>query len=384
MKNSPVEVARSQFAETFETSDTPTVALAPGRVNLIGEHTDYNDGFVLPMAIDRGVAVAFAQRNDGLLRAHSVDFGETRTAEISKLQPRGVAEWFDYVAAVVWVMRDEGMKPSGLDMVVAGDIPVGAGLSSSAALELAIAHAFWAISRWDWNPTKMALLAQKTENDWMGLQTGIMDQMVCANGKKGHALLIDCRDLTSHLLPLPDETTVVVLDTATRRGLVDSAYNERVRQCKTASDFFGVISLRDLSLANFEAQADELNALIHRRARHVITENARTLQAAEAMQAGDAHKLGELMNASHLSLRDDYEVSSIELNIIVEVASAQPGCLGARMTGAGFGGCAVALIKNSNLSSFTDEIAIAYQKKTGLQPQVYVCQPTNGAELVEG
>ena len=370
----------SAFQKEF--NQLPTfIVRAPGRVNIIGEHTDYNDGFVLPMTIDRSVWIALRPRKDQKILLTSLNLPDSTEFSLDKIE-RGKS-WDDYPRGVAWALKKEGYPLQGWEGILVSDIPVGAGLSSSAALELAIARAFWAVSQWDWNPTKMALLAQKTENEWMGLQTGIMDQMVSANGKKGHALLIDCRSLDFDLLPLPKQTTIVILDTATRRGLVDSVYNERVAQCQKASEFFNVETLRDISPTQFETQANQLDLLIRCRARHVISENARTLRAAEAMQTSDANKLGELMNASHISLRDNYEVSSKELNIMVETANSQSGCLGVRMTGAGFGGCAVALVENHAVSSFRDEVALAYQEKTGLQANIYICHPTDGAELVE-
>lgn len=371
----------TEFQQRF--NQLPTfVVRAPGRVNLIGEHTDYNEGFVLPMTINRSMWIALRPRDDQKVIISSLDFPDF--ADFSLDEIIHGESWDEYVRGMAWVLQTEGYHLQGWEGILASDIPVGAGLSSSAALELSVARAFWAISRWDWYPTKMALAAQRTENEWLGLKSGIMDQMISSNGKEDHVLLIDCRDLTSQLIPLPEGVSVVVLDTASRRSLIDSAYNERVTQCKLASDFFGVVALRDIPLAIFETRSVGLDALIRRRARHVVTENNRTLQAAEAMQAGDAIKLGQLMNASHLSLRDDYEVSSEELNTMVEIADSQPGCFGARMTGAGFGGCAVALVQNSSAPSFADEVAVAYQEQTGFQPYVYICHPTNGAELVEG
>ncbi|MCD4673839.1 MAG: galactokinase [Anaerolineaceae bacterium] len=371
----------TEFQQRF--NQLPTfVVRAPGRVNLIGEHTDYNEGFVLPMTINRSMWIALRPRDDQKVIISSLDFPDF--ADFSLDEIIHGESWDEYVRGMAWVLQTEGYHLQGWEGILASDIPVGAGLSSSAALELSVARAFWAISRWDWNPTKMALAAQRTENEWLGLKSGIMDQMISSNGKEDHVLLIDCRDLTSQLIPLPEGVSVVVLDTASRRSLIDSAYNERVTQCKLASDFFGVVALRDIPLAILETRSVGLDALIRRRARHVVTENNRTLQAAEAMQAGDAIKLGQLMNASHLSLRDDYEVSSEELNTMVEIADSQPGCFGARMTGAGFGGCAVALVQNSSAPSFADEVAVAYQEQTGFQPYVYICHPTNGAELVEG
>jgi len=354
---------------------------APGRVNLIGEHTDYNDGFVLPMAIDRAIWIALRPRADRRVRVRSLDFPKPADFFLDALAP--AEGWENYVRGVAWALGEAGYPLRGWEGVLASGIPAGAGLSSSAALELAVERAFWAVSRWDWNPAEMARTAQRVENGWLELKSGIMDQMISALGQEGHALLIDCRDLTSQAVPLPPGSAVVVLDTATRRGLVDSPYNERVAQCAQASAFFGVPALRDVTPATFAARASQLDPLTRRRARHVITENERTLQAAEAMRAGDAAALGALMNASHVSLRDDYEVSSPELNVMVETAQEQESCFGARMTGAGFGGCAVALVKFDEAPNFAQKVALGYRNRTGLEPQVYLCRASDGAGVVE-
>ena len=358
------------------------IVRAPGRVNLIGEHTDYNDGFVLPMAIDRAIWIALRPRADRRVLIHSLEFSQPTDFLLDDIQP--AQGWESYVRGAAWALQQEHYALQGWEGVLASDIPVGAGLSSSAALELAVARAFWAVQPWNWNPTKMAFAAKRVENDWLGLQTGIMDQMISANGQADHALLIDCRTLDTKLVPLPQNSTVVVLDTATRRGLVDSAYNQRVEQCQAASQYFSVPALRDVSPALFAAQATGLDALIQRRARHIVSENARVLAAVDAMQAGDAAAFGQLMNASHASLRDDYEVSSRELNMMVEIAQAQAGCYGARMTGAGFGGCAVALVRTAEVATFAAQVTAAYQAESQIKPDVYICEATNGAELVEG
>jgi galactokinase len=358
------------------------VVRAPGRVNLIGEHTDYNEGFVLPMAIDRAIWIALRPRADRRVSLASLDFPVP--AQFSLDQVTHEEGWQDYVRGMAWALQDTGLNLQGWEGVLASDIPVGAGLSSSAAIELAVARAFWACSRWPWNPVEIARCGQRVENEWLGLKTGIMDQMISASGKQGHALLIDCRDLSTRPVPLPAGTAIIVLDTATRRGLVDSAYNDRVAQCDKASAFFGVTALRDVSLDVFEAGAEGLDPLTHRRARHVITENDRTLRAADAMLAGGAQELGKLMNASHTSMRDDFAISSAELNVMVDLAQAQPGCYGARMTGGGFGGCAVALVQQEVAPEFAERVAAGYQQATGIEPHPYICQATNGAELVQG
>lgn len=357
------------------------VVRAPGRVNLIGEHTDYNDGFVLPMAIDRAAWIALRPRTDRRLVVQSLDFDQSVDVDLNQMTNTGPG-WAEYLKGVAWALTDSGKQLEGWEGVTAGDVPIGAGLSSSAALELATARAFATVSQLDWNPAQMALLSQRAENKWVGVNCGIMDQMISAAGAAGHALLIDCRSLENQLVPLPPGNAVIVLDTATRRGLVDSAYNERRAQCEAAARFFNVKALRDVSVAQFEARAAELDEVTRRRARHVVTENDRTLKAAEVMRAGDAAALGLLMNASHDSLRDDFEVTNSALNVIVEIARQQPGCWGARMTGAGFGGCAVALVKAEAATAFDQAVTTTYTQATGLTPNVYICHASDGASVV--
>lgn len=365
------------FDQRFRTSPRHLVR-APGRVNLIGEHTDYNAGFVLPLAIDREVWIALQPRADRIVRVHSLDFGETAEFSLENLE-RGSKGWLEYLKGVAWCLQQDGFLLSGWQGVMAGDVPVGAGLSSSAALEMATARAFAAASGFPWQPEAMGKLCQRAENQWVGVNCGIMDPLISAVGRADHALLIDCRSLELQAVPFPAGTTVVVLDTATRRGLVDSAYNERRRQCEAAARSFGVPALRDVSLQMFEAGANRLDDITRRRVRHVVTENARTLQAAQAMKRGDATALGVLMNASHVSLRDDFEVSSKELDAMVECGRQEESCLGIRMTGAGFGGCAVALVRADAVETFTAATAQRYQTATGRTPGIYVCTATDGA-----
>jgi galactokinase len=355
---------------------------APGRVNLIGEHTDYNDGFVMPMAIDRAAWIALRPTGDRQITVHALDFDDIDQFDLDNLAHRD-GSWAEYVRGVAWALQTHGYLTNGWEGVMAGDVPVGAGLSSSAALELAVARAFGAVADWDWDAATMARIGQYAENRWVGVNCGIMDQMISAAGVEGHALLIDCRDLAAAPMPLPPATAVVVLDTATRRGLVDSAYNERRRQCEEAARFFGVRALRDVTAEQLAAAMPEMEPLTYLRARHVVTENNRVMEACEAMRAGDAPALGRLLKASHASLRDDYQVSSQELDEIVECAVAHPACFGARMTGAGFGGCAVALVQAGEAPQFVAEVSAAYATVTGLTPRLYICRATNGAEIVD-
>lgn len=357
------------------------VVRAPGRVNLIGEHTDYNDGFVFPLAIDRAAWIALRPRTDGKVVVHSIDFDQKGEFALEKFAHEKEG-WLEYIKGTAWAMQDAGMKLCGWEGVMAGDVPLGAGLSSSAALEMATAKAFQAISGLEWNGAKMALLGQKAENRWVGVNCGIMDQLISACGKADHALLIDCRSLETQTVPFPPGTAVVVLDTATRRGLVDSAYNERRANCEATAAFFKVKALRDVTIEQFNASHNGLSPIAVKRARHVITENDRTVRAAEVMRAGNAAELGKLMVESHLSLRDDFEVSSDALNAMVDAALAHPACYGARMTGAGFGGCAMALIRAEAAADFTQATAAKYEKATGNKPAVYVCSATDGANLV--
>lgn len=357
------------------------VARAPGRVNLIGEHTDYNDGFVLPMAIDRGIWIALRPRSGPVVQIHSLDLDSTASFALDSMRHES-AGWVEYLQGVAWALQEAGHSLSGWEGVMAGNVPRGAGLSSSAALELATARAFQAVSGFPWDPPAMALLGQKAESQWVGVNCGIMDQMISAAGEADHALLIDCRSLATTSVPLPADAAVVVLDTATRRGLVDSAYNERRAQCEAAAAYFGVPALRDVTGERFAAKAGRLDDVTYRRARHVISENARTLAAAEAMRAGDAVELGRLMDDSHVSLRDDFEVSGPALNHMVECAWEEPSCYGARMTGAGFAGCAVALVEAASVETFVARVAARYTARTDRTPAVYLCRASAGASLV--
>jgi galactokinase len=357
------------------------VVRAPGRVNLIGEHTDYNDGFVMPLAIDRAIWIAARPRQGNTVRAHSADYNETLEFSLDGLKHQK-AGWLEYLKGTAWSLQDAGYKLSAFEGVVTGDVPRGAGLSSSAALEMATARAFCQASAFPWEPAKIAKLGQRAENKWVGVNCGIMDQLISACGRVNHAVLIDCRSLDMEAVPFPPGSAVVVLDTATRRGLVDSAYNERRASCEAAAAAFGVKALRDVSSEMLGLQGDKLDPIQKKRARHVVTEDERTVQAADAMRRGDAVRLGKLMVESHVSLRDDYEVCNDALNVMVDCANAHKACYGARMTGAGFGGCAVALIRAEAADDFVKSTSAAYQQKTGNEPMVYVCQATDGAAVV--
>ena len=380
LKKKVTDGFRSRFGHRPE-----AVVRSPGRVNLIGEHTDYNDGFVLPMTLDRSVWLAVRPCPGRDIRVTSLDYDQDEVFSLDEtldLAPNREGGWIEYIKGVAWVLQTSGLELKAWEGILAGDVPIGAGLSSSAALEMAAARAFALVGGLDWDASTMARLGQRAENEWVGVNCGIMDQMISAAGVAGHALLIDCRSLAVRPAPLPGNTVVVVMDTSTRRGLVGSAYNKRRTQCEAAASFFGVTALRDVSPADFAGLSGRLNEPILRRARHVITENERTLNAYQAMVDNDAACLGRLMNASHESMRDDFEISTDALNTMVACAQQGDGCYGARMTGGGFGGCAVALVETSRAERFAAEAGAAYELKTGLVPAFYVCRPTNGAEAV--
>jgi galactokinase len=368
------------FRERFGSAPT-MISRAPGRVNLIGDHTDYNDGFVLPMAIDRAVWIAWRPRDDERVVAYSLD--RTGSAAFSIATDDGpiarTEDWAEYVRGVAWALRADGRTLRGWEGVIASDVPIGAGLSSSAALELATARTFVAASNDTWDARAMARLAQRAENEWVGVSCGIMDQLVSASGVRGHALFIDCRSLETRAVRLPDNVAVIVLDTATRRELSSSAYNERRAECDAAARALGVATLRDVSLDRLEAEASRLSPIVARRARHVVTENARTLAVAEALAVNDLERVGAAMRESHASLRADFEVSTPALDAMVAIAARDAGCVGARMTGAGFGGCAVALVRRDAVASFTRNVATAYELETHRTPALYVCDAADGA-----
>ncbi len=368
-----------EFVRRF--GETPTLlARAPGRVNIIGEHTDYNDGFVLPMALDRETRIALRPRDDRQVRLASLLFDEVVELSLDSLS-RGGPGWAEYVKGTAWALLEDGQELRGFDGVVGGDVPLGAGLSSSASLELAAARAFAAASDLDWDVKRMAVLALRAENEWVGVNCGIMDQLVCAAAEEGMALLVDCRSLETFAVPLPVEVAVVVLDTSTRRGLVESAYNERRAQCEAAAKALGMPALRDVTSMRLTAGAALLDGTTLRRARHVVSENERTLRAAEAMRRSDAPALGALLDASHESLRDDFEVSSPALDIMVACARQDSSGLGARMTGAGFAGCAVALVRSGEVEGFLSRVLGAFAQETGLVPGGFVGRPAAGASV---
>lgn len=370
---------RDAFSRLYDRVPS-ALAWAPGRVNLIGEHTDYNDGFVLPAAINRAVRILLRSNGSDVVRLRSMDFPGAVEFNLGQFE-RG-SGWSEYVKGVAWSMMSAGMPLAGWDGLVSGNVPVGAGLSSSAALEVAAARAFTYVAGLDWDGPRMAKLAQKGENEWVGVRCGIMDLLISATALPGHAALIDCRSLEIQQVPLPAGATIVILDTTTRRGLSESEYNLRRVQCEAAARFFGVEALRDLHLTGVGNPPAELDPVVWRRARHVVTENDRTLAAATALGKGDLFQAGRLMASSHESLREDFQVSSTALDAIVDCARQEPVCFGARMTGAGFGGCAVALVPEQAAEDFTRHVTRCYRKSVGLEAAVFVTPAAGGAGLI--
>ena len=378
MPPSAEDAARASFTARFDT-DPEGVAVAPGRVNLIGDHTDYNDGFVLPMAIDRSLAIAFRSRSDGTVHVVSGD----ETAEFALDPPsHGVPPWSEYLRGVAWA-HASAASSAGWDGVIASTIPAGASLSSSAAIEVATALVFDHLAGEQTDRTELALAAQRAEREWVGMECGIMDQLSVAASTEGHALLIDCRSLTTEDVPIPDYVVAVVLDTSTRRQLTESPYNDRRAACERVAAQLGVAALRDLDAATLTTRWDELDPVDGRRARHVLSENQRVLEAAAALRSGDIDTVGRLMTESHRSLRDDFESSSPALDAMVEAALDSPGCFGARVTGAGFAGCAVALVEAVQTDAFIAATTDRYTAATGLTPELYPCRPSGSAFVTD-
>jgi len=375
MKKKVIQAFQKEFG-----SDPVFITQSPGRVNIIGEHTDYNDGFVLPMAINYATWFALRPRQDRRVIISALDKNEKLDFDLDNFS-KGKGSWREYITGVAWALKEAGHKLKGWEGVFSGDVPIGAGLSSSAALELALARAFSLVSDLDWNPVQMALICQTAENHWVGINSGIMDQMISACGKENYALMIDCKTLETKQVPLPENTQIVILDTATRRGLVDSAYNERRAQCEAVACHFDVGTLREITQDQLVERAGILDLTLYKRAHHVISGNQRVLDAVKALNKGDAEKLGLLMNKSHISMRDDFEISREEMDQMVSIAQAQPGCYGARMTGGGFGGCAVALVAEEQVENFQKVVVREYKKITGLNAKVYLTLAADGTSF---
>jgi galactokinase len=366
----------------------PLLVQAPGRVNLIGEHTDYNDGFVLPAAIQFHTKVAIALREDRKLTFYSENYAEQVEFDLQQLPATPRQHWSDYVIGVARKLEEQGTRLPGANLLIYGDVPQGAGLSSSASLEVAVCRAFLEVSASHMDGAEMARLCQRAENEFVGARCGVMDQFVSVHGQKDHALLLDCRSLAYRHQPLPDDVRLVICNTMVRHSLAAGEYNRRRAECEAAAKFFAerhpaVKALRDVSLENLEKNGMTLPETIRRRAHHVITENLRVSEAAEALSRRDIERFGQLMRESHASLRDNFEVSCDELDIMVELAGKFDGVYGARMTGGGFGGCTINLVKSGRTDAFQSELATGYEAATGRRPEIYVCTAANGVRRLE-
>jgi len=381
-----IALLKEQFAQQYG-SAPELIVQAPGRVNLIGEHTDYNDGYVLPIAIDRSVLIAVSQRADRTVRLRSLDFGDQVAFSLDDIRYDERRRWSNYQRGVAHELQKRGIELPGIDALLTSDVPVGAGLSSSAALEVSMAVTWQMLAGFEMSRPELALLCQSAENNFVGVNCGIMDQFISALGQKNAALLVDCRSLEHRPVSLPGSVSIVVMDTNKQRGLADSAYNTRRSECEQGVALLqahlpAIRALRDVSMDEFERFAGLLPDNVRRRCRHVVGEGERTLEGVEVLSKGDAATFGRLMDASHVSLRDDYEVSCAELDAMVEAAWRAPGVVGARMTGGGFGGCAVAMVESGQAQAFSEQVAREYQSAVDLVPNLYVCSAEAGAQVV--
>lgn len=377
---------RNSFGELY--GEPARVYRAPGRVNLIGEHTDYNDGFVMPVAIDLCVWVAIARRVDRKLLVRSINFPDTVQVDLEAKDARARNHWSDYVQGVAVILARAGCRLQGANLLIRGDVPIGAGLSSSAAIEVATALALLDNSELIADRVELAKLCRSVENEFVGARVGIMDQFVSCCAQAGRALFLDCRSLDYRLLPLPPNVSLITCNTMVKHRHASGEYNSRRAQCEEGVRLLSrslphIRALRDVTAEDLEHHGHNLPETIRKRCRHVVLENARVSAAATALQGGDLATFGRLMKESHSSLRDDYEVSCPELDLMVELAEKQEGVYGTRMTGGGFGGCTVNLVKPDAAAEFEQSVSVAYEKATGLSPQILVTSAADGVGEVE-
>lgn len=380
-------ILKEHYKNNFKnTKNRDGFFFAPGRVNLIGEHTDYNNGFVLPMAIDRRIYAYLQLRDDKQINIYSIDLDRYYTTTTEKLKFNKENSWSNYIVGVVSELQKEGYHPTGFNMVFTGDIPQGAGLSSSAALEVVTVYGLAELNNFEISPVKKALIAQSAENNFVGVECGIMDQYISCLGEKDKALLIDCESYDYNKVPIQNKKyQFLIIDSKVQRGLVDSEYNLRRQQCNNVVKYFNenfaedIESLRDIDINELFRYEDKLNETDYKRATHVLTENRRVLEFADSVEDGNYEKAGQLMYASHLSLKNEYEVSCEELDFLVENALELKGVLGARMTGAGFGGCTVNLIEKDYKSKIINSIKTEYKKEYNKEPDFYTSRPAKGA-----
>jgi galactokinase len=376
---------RQFFNRQFPAHKTPPrVFRAPGRTNLIGEHTDYNGGFVFPAAIDRATWFAIAPRHDRILKIHSEHFNETIEFSLSENSATPRKHWSDYVRGVAIMLQRIGIELEGADILIRSDVPLGAGLSSSASLEVSAAIALIARANRDLPKLEIAQLCQRAENEFVGAHVGIMDQFVACFGKSAHAIFLDCRSLAHEAIPLPTEIRLVLCNTMVKHNIAAGDYNSRRTNCEEAVARLAKVipnirALRDVTPDLLQQYAHLLSDILYKRAHHVVTENARVLAARKALIDNDLESFGELMQQSHASLRDDYEVSCNELDVMADLGNNFPGCFGARMTGGGFGGCTINLVRADQVEEFAIRMREGYQGATGITPEIYSCAAADGA-----
>jgi galactokinase len=370
------------------TGALPALFIAPGRVNLIGEHTDYADGFVMPAAIDFATIAAISPRRDGQAVIYSRNFDETVSRPIAEVGSRGAHHWSDYPLGVLATLLEESIAVPGFDLTLYGDVPLGAGLSSSASIEVASMMAMLHLAGTSLLPEKVAQLCQRAENDYVGAPCGIMDQFVSCCGAEDHALLLDCRSLEYRLAPVPKHLSLVLCNSMVKHSHAGGEYITRRAEVEEGTAILRrhrpeVRLLRDATMEDLQQWGHEMPPNVLKRCRHIITENARTVAAAEALEANDLSLLGRLMAEAHASYRDDFEASCREADILVDLAMKQPGCIGARLTGGGFGGCTVNLVESERAEDFASTMAEGYQEATGIHPEIYLSRASAGAHAVE-
>ncbi|WP_373767695.1 galactokinase [Glaesserella sp.] len=383
---SPIQLSQTQFEQHFGYAPQQTV-FAPGRVNIIGEHTDYNDGFVMPCAINYGMAVSFAKRDDSMWRVYAIDINETDAFDIKKEIPQSEDKWKNYVRGVVKYIQERCPEfIQGADIAMTSDVPMSSGLSSSAALEISIGKTCQVLGDLPLTLTEIALIGQQAENQFVGAKCGNMDQLTSALGRKEHLIMIDCRSLEINPTRVPKGYAIAIINSNVKHDLVTGEYNSRRKECEAAAKFFKVKALRDVTPKKLEERADELreySEVVYKRAKHVITENQRVQDAAKALKTNNMQKLGVLMAESHLSMRNDFEITIPEIDYLVELAQAAIGKNGgARMTGGGFGGCIVCLVPDDKVETLRKSVADNYQKQTGIQETFYVCTASDGVRVV--
>jgi len=375
-----------QFSELYG-APPASITRGPGRVNLIGEHTDYNEGFVLPVAIDRAAYIAARSRPDRALRVFNAQQNEAAELSLDALKPGVFGGWAAYVAGMADFLQRDGHRLSGADLLVDGDVPQGAGLSSSASFEVALGATLLHLSGQPIDKVGLARAGQRTEHEYINARTGIMDQLISALGRQGHALLIDCRDYSTQPIPLHGDVQIVVCDSKVKRELAQSGYNQRRAECDEAVRLLqqqrpGIRSLRDVTLDDLARWGELLPPDVLKRARHVVSEDARVLESADVLRQGDLERFGRLMNDAHRSYRDDFEASLPPIEVLVSAAQEVPGVYGSRLTGGGWGGCTVSLVRGSAVERFRERVGDAYRDAVGYEPEIYVCAASEGVEVI--